>query len=94
MGTEISPQKSVSKSGGDFDKDLLLEHLLEIRALRTKLEKSLEHIFSYKLTSSFSVLFRSSKALRRVVRTLTLFIGPSHRVVSQKLTRFELPFSI
>ena len=42
MGTEISPQKSVSKSGGDFDKDLLLEHLLEIRALRTKLEKSLD----------------------------------------------------
>lgn len=42
MGTQISPQKSVSRSGGDFDKDLLLEHLLEIRALRTKLEKSLD----------------------------------------------------
>jgi hypothetical protein len=51
MGTEISPQKSVSKSGGDFDKDLLLEHLLEIRALRTKLEKSLDEVFQSVKTS-------------------------------------------
>ncbi|XP_052094459.1 myomegalin-like isoform X5 [Mytilus californianus] len=42
MGTQISPRKSPSKSAGDLDKDLLLEHLQEIRALRTKLEKSLE----------------------------------------------------
>lgn len=41
MGTQISPRKSPTKSSGDIDKDLLLEHLQEIRALRTKLEKSL-----------------------------------------------------
>ncbi|XP_063423939.1 myomegalin-like isoform X5 [Mytilus trossulus] len=42
MGTQISPRKSPSKASGDLDKDLLLEHLQEIRALRTKLERSLE----------------------------------------------------
>ncbi|XP_076090848.1 uncharacterized protein LOC143062910 isoform X4 [Mytilus galloprovincialis] len=42
MGTQISPRKSPSKASGGQDKDLLLEHLQEIRALRTKLEKSLE----------------------------------------------------